>query len=129
MLMENATSFDNAVDLMSKTDLIAPAYFIIGGVKDNEATILTRNQSSLVDAWKLNPKSDNFTQWFLIETNYDHWTQPPANDNRRDPGINAMLKTTQNNLNYETLLDVMTLEPICNKFVFFRVLFKIIISI
>lgn len=127
--MENATSFDNAVDLMSKTDLIAPAYFIIGGVKDNEATILTRNQSSLVDAWKLNSKSDNFTQWFLIETNYDHWTQPPANDNRRDPGINAMLKTTQNNLNYETLLDVMTLEPICNKFVIFRVLFKIIISI
>jgi acid ceramidase len=124
--MENMTSYDQAVNLMSKTDLIAPAYFIIGGAKDNEATILTRNQSNLVDAWKLDHKSDNFTKWFLIETNYDHWTQPPAHDNRRDPGINAMLKTTRANLNYDTLLDVMTLQPICNKLVFFSICFNLI---
>lgn len=111
------TSYDDAVDLMSKSDLIAPAYFIIGGVKPSEATVITRNQSSVVDTWRFNtnPISPDFDRWFLIETNYDHWTKPPANDNRRDPGIAAMKKTTQGNLNYETLLDVMSVDPVCNR--------------
>lgn len=115
-LMENMTSYDDAVNLMSKSDLIAPAYFIIGGVKPYEATVITRNQSSVVDTWRFNPNpiSPDFDRWFLIETNYDHWTKPPANDNRRDPGIAAMKKTTQANLNYETLLDVMSVDPVCN---------------
>lgn len=113
-LMENMTSFDAAVDLMSTSDLIAPAYFLIGGAKPNEAVVLTRNQSALVDKWRLNPNSENFDRWFLIETNYDHWTQPPANDNRRDPGIDTMNTISQAKINYETMLDVISMKPICN---------------
>ena len=113
--MENMTSYDSAVNLISKTDLIAPAYFILGGAKSYEATILTRNQTHLVDAWKLNPHLTSFDRWFLIETNYDHWKQPPVDDDRRNPGIQAMQKTTQANLSYDTLMDVLSKRPICNK--------------
>lgn len=113
-LMENMTNFDEAVNLMSKSDLIAPAYFIIGGVKPYEAVILTRNQSSVINEWRIDPKSTKFDRWFLIETNYDHWTEPPASDNRRDPGIDAMNTVSQANINYETLLDVMSINPVCN---------------
>ena len=114
-LMENMTNFDEAVNLMSKSDLIAPAYFIIGGVKPYEAVILTRNQSSVINEWRIDPKSTKFDRWFLIETNYDHWTEPPASDNRRDPGIDAMNTVSQANINYETLLDVMSINPVCNE--------------
>ena len=114
-LMENVTSYEKAVDFMSKSDLIAPAYFIIGGVVPSQATVLTRNQSSLIDAWTLNPSSTHFDSWFLIETNYDHWTQPPADDDRRDLGIKYMQDITQKNMDYETLTDVMATQPVCNK--------------
>lgn len=113
--MENMTSYAEAVNLMSKSELIAPAYFIIGGVAPSQATVLTRNQSSLIDAWTLNPSSARFDSWFLIETNYDHWTQPPANDDRRDPGIKYMQGKTQKNMGYEALADVMSSQPVCNK--------------
>jgi hypothetical protein len=113
--MENITNYDDAVNLMSKSDLIAPAYFIIGGITSDQAVVLTRNQSSLVDAWKIDPKSPRFDSWFLIETNYDHWTQPPPNDDRRDPGIKYMQNKTEKNIGYEALLDVMITQPVCNK--------------
>lgn len=114
--MENMTSFNDAVDLMSTSDLIAPAYFIIGGAKANEAVVLTRNQSSLVDEWRLDPNSSSFDRWFLIETNYDHWTKPPSNDDRRDPGIDAMNTVSQANIDYESMFDVMSIKPVCNRY-------------
>jgi len=114
-LMENITNFNDAVNLMAKSDLIAPAYFIIGGVKPDEAVILTRNQTAVVDDWRLNPNSSKFNRWFLIETNYDHWTEPPAKDNRRDPAIDAMNTISQKKISFDKMFDVLSLNPICNK--------------
>lgn len=108
------TNYNDAVNLMSKSDLIAPAYFIIGGVKPNEAVILTRNQSSLVNDWRLNPNTSKFDRWFLVETNYDHWTKPPAKDNRRDPAIDAMEAVSQEHMSFDKMFDVLSLKPICN---------------
>lgn len=113
-VMENATSFSDAVKMLELTDLIAPAYFIVGGVKPNEGVVITRSQSDLVNAWKLNPNSAGIEKWFLLETNYDHWLPPPPDDDRRTPGIRAMNATTQANINYDTLMDVLIIDPVCN---------------
>lgn len=114
-LMENATSYNEAVDLMSKTDLIAPAYFLLAGIEPHEMSIVTRNQTGVVDTWKLDPSSTDFDSWFLIETNYDHWEQPPKSDDRRDPGIQAMQKISQARISDKSLMDVLTIQPVCNK--------------
>lgn len=37
--MENITNFQDAVNFLTKTDLVAPAYFIVGGMKTEEVMI------------------------------------------------------------------------------------------
>jgi hypothetical protein len=114
-VMENATSFEDAVKRLSNTDMIAPAYFIVGGVKPDEGVVITRAQRQVVDLWRLE-NSKNI--WYLFETNYDHWLPPPSNDDRRTPGMKAMNATTQANINYATLMNVLTVKPVCNKYIF-----------
>jgi hypothetical protein len=114
-VMENITSFSEAIERLKTKDLIAPAYFIIGGLNKNEGAVITRNQFEFVDIWQLNSSSSGIEKWYLLETNYDHWLPPPPNDDRRTPGMKAMNATTQANINYNTLLDVMTINPVCNK--------------
>lgn len=111
-VMENATTFQEAVARLSSTDLIAPAYFIVGGMGPDDGVVITRNQYESVDIWKLNNKQNI---WYLLETNYDHWLPPPSDDDRRTPGMKAMNQTTQANINYQTLHDVLTIQPVCNR--------------
>lgn len=113
--MENATSFDEAVKILEANDLIAPAYFIVGGLEPYEGIVITRSQYEMVDVWKMNKTSPGIEKWYLLETNYDHWLPPPKNDDRRTPGMKAMNQTGSDNLNFETLMDVLTLQPVCNK--------------
>jgi hypothetical protein len=109
-LMENITNYNDAVDLMSKHDLIAPAYFIIGGIKPNEGSIITRDQFETLDIWHLNSTNK---QWYILETNDDHWL--PPEDDRRVAAMTALNKTTQHNINPTTLFDVLSMRPVCNK--------------
>lgn len=69
-LMENITSFEHAVKYLSKTDLIAPAYFIVGGINPQEGAVITRKQFEVVDLWHLNSSSSGIENWYLLETNY-----------------------------------------------------------
>ena len=113
--MENSTSYDETIRFLKDSDLIAPAYFIVGGLERNEGIVITRNQVALIDEWRLNDKSSGIENWFLVETNYDHWLPPPSNDDRRTPAIREMNRTTQLNLNYDTMFDVLSTKPVCNK--------------
>jgi hypothetical protein len=113
--MENATTFDEAVKKLKSTDLIAPAYFILGGLTLDEGVVLTRNQFKLIDQWKLNSTSTGPEKWYLLETNYDHWVDPPTRDDRRTPGMKAMNEITQDNINFDSLMRVLTINPVCNK--------------
>jgi hypothetical protein len=112
--MENATSFEDAVTTLKTSDLIAPAYFVVAGVNPYEGVVLTRNQFEVIDVWILNASAPGFDKWFLLETNYDHWVPPPAKDDRRTPGIKAMNDVTQERIDFETLMSVITLKPVCN---------------
>ncbi len=113
--MENATSFKEAVDMLSSQDLIAPAYFILGGVNRDEGVVITRDQNTLVDVWTINKTSANFDNWFLLETNYPHWQPVPPKDDRRTPAINVMNLLTQSRVDLYSLMGVLTFKPVCNK--------------
>lgn len=42
-------SFSEAKDMLAKTPMLAPAYFILGGTKSGEAAIITRSRDKAID--------------------------------------------------------------------------------
>ena len=51
-------------------------------------------------------------RWFLVETNYDHWTTPPPSDDRRDPAIQALKKLGQAKVGPSTLFQVISMDHV-----------------
>lgn len=67
-VVENATSFDEAIATLSSTKLIADVYYIVAeGSINGGGCVLARNQSGVVNVTCISPPS----KWFVIETNYD----------------------------------------------------------
>ncbi|XP_072481742.1 acid ceramidase [Notamacropus eugenii] len=111
-VLENATSYEDAKNLLTKTKILAPAYFILGGNKSGEGCVITRDRKSTVDVYELKP---NQGRWFLVETNYDRWKSPFFLDNRRKPAIFCLNQTTQENMSLASFYDVLSTKPILNK--------------
>jgi len=110
-LLLNST-FTEAVNVMGYADIVAPAFFIMGGVNSGEGVVITRQRNFPVDFWWL----DAPTLWYLVETNYDHWVTPPATDDRLDPANNCMNEMTQANLNSQNLYNCLSVEPVLNNY-------------
>ena len=106
-----AMDFESAVIFLADKPLIAPSYIIVGGTKPREGVVITRDRIAALDLWRLDSEHG---RWFLVETNYDHWVPPPADDNRRDPAIKAMNATTRAGLNSTSLFKVMSTPPVLN---------------
>ncbi|MGH0132236.1 UNVERIFIED_CONTAM: hypothetical protein FKN15_077757 [Acipenser sinensis] len=66
-VLENATSYDDAKNQLSKTKMLAPAYFILGGNKSGQGCVITRSRLSSVDIWKIS-----------LETIYDVLSTKPV---------------------------------------------------
>ena len=103
--------FETAVKIFSSAPLIAPCYFIVGGVKPNEGVVITRDRNGTANATELNVKSD---RWYVLETNYDSWNPPPENDNRRGPAKKALDDISRNNISNSTLFQALSTRPVLN---------------
>ena len=57
-----------------------------------QGVVITRARTKADNVWELDIKKN---VWYLLETNYDHWTVPPFYDDRRTPGNNCMHNKTQ----------------------------------
>ncbi len=68
--------------------LYAPVYFILGGVRGLQGCVITRETDRTLDVWELG--SEKTHSWYLLQTNYDHWTTPPFFDDRVAPGERCM---------------------------------------
>ncbi|XP_018410318.1 PREDICTED: acid ceramidase [Nanorana parkeri] len=111
-VLENATSYDEAKDLLSKTEMLAPAYFILGGNKPGQACVITRSRTSSINFWELDTQKG---EWYVLETNYDHWKPPLVIDNRRDPAMKCMKTKGQKSISFTTIYDVLSTKPVLNK--------------
>ena len=104
-------TFANAVNFLAyQTLLVAPCYFIIGGVKTLEGVVITRARLAALSVDRLDLESG---KWFVLETNYDPWTTPPPSDDRRGPAI-RMLDKIGRSIDIDTLYGVLNREPVCN---------------
>eukprot|EP00484_Ammonia_sp_Unknown_P003220 CAMPEP_0197073372 /NCGR_PEP_ID=MMETSP1384-20130603/210572_1 /TAXON_ID=29189 /ORGANISM="Ammonia sp." /LENGTH=338 /DNA_ID=CAMNT_0042512209 /DNA_START=198 /DNA_END=1214 /DNA_ORIENTATION=+ len=84
--MKDAT-FADAVDRLSNTKIVAPAYYIIAGTDGSmDGAIITRNQTHVNGPWNVTAKTEferplyltaSPHDWYLVETNYDYWRPTP----------------------------------------------------
>ncbi|KAJ8415574.1 hypothetical protein AAFF_G00425540 [Aldrovandia affinis] len=109
--LEEATDFQDAVMRLSKVPIITDVYYIVAGVKPAEGVVVTRNRRGPADIWPLDIQHG---EWYRVETNYDHWKPAPHGDDRRTPAIKALNATGQDNINLDTLYQVMSVTPTCN---------------
>lgn len=121
-VMLNATSYDEAKDMLSNTPMLAPAYFILGGTKSGEAVIITRSRAKAIDTLDLHVEKG---EWYLLETNYDHWKKPLFIDDRRTPGKRCMNEMSQKGLGFKGLFNVLSTRPTLNKLTTYTALMQV----
>jgi len=110
-VMTNENTFNSAIDNLSNDELVADVYYIVGGVNSGEGAVISRNRINATDVWRLDVEAG---RWFLVETNYDHWKQPPWFDNRVTPANDAMNAMGQKDISYENLFNVLSVKPVFN---------------
>ena len=110
------SDYDCAVKLLSETKIIAPIYYIIGGINYQtpvQGSVITRNFTNTIDIWKL---SESEYGWYIVETNYDHWiTGPDAPiDTRKEKAVKLLNEVGRDNINFNTLFGVLSTHPVMN---------------
>jgi len=87
-IVQEESTFEGAVKRLNETEVIAPAYYIVSGIKSNEGVVIERERRTINAYYTLNE-----TNWYLVQTNYDRNVSDPKSDYRRIPAeqkMNAM---------------------------------------
>jgi acid ceramidase len=118
--IETYNTYNDALNYLSKEPYIGPAYIIIGGSQVNEGSVITLGPNhTLVDVWSIPhglPTNDSsVTPWYVLETNYDHWNQPPWFDDRRYPAEDCMNEIGSANITLPNLYNVLNGLPNRNR--------------
>jgi hypothetical protein len=107
---ENENDFEAAVKNLANDELISDVYYIVAGVSAGQGAVISRNRVNATDIWRLNAP----TRWFEVETNYDHWEQPPWFDDRVDPANDAMNAMGRKSLSLNGMYQVLSVKPVFN---------------
>uniref|UniRef100_A0A2K6RLT1 Acid ceramidase n=1 Tax=Rhinopithecus roxellana TaxID=61622 RepID=A0A2K6RLT1_RHIRO len=121
-VLENSTSYEEAKNTLTKTKILAPAYFILGGNQSGEGCVITRDRKESLDVYELDAKHG---RWYVVQTNYDRWKNPFFLDDRRTPAKMCLNHTTQENISFETMYDVLSTKPVLNKLTVFTTLIDV----
>ncbi|KAG8512558.1 Acid ceramidase, partial [Galemys pyrenaicus] len=121
-VLENSTSYEEAKNILTKTKILAPAYFILGGNKSGEGCVITRGRKTALDVYELNAKKG---RWYVAQTNYDRWKNPFFLDDRRTPTKMCLNRTSQQNISFATMYDVLSTKPVLNKLTVFTTLMDV----
>lgn len=113
MAMENDATYVDALNTLNNTVMIGPSYIILGGVSKGEGAVITRAESQSLNLWTIqnNLRGKGF---YVLQTNYDNWVEPPFYDDRRKPAEACMDAIGQNNIEFNTLFNVLSHEPNLN---------------
>jgi len=103
--------FNAALQNLANGTLIADVYYIMAGTKPGEGVVISRNRENAADIWLLDAAKG---RWYEVQTNYDHWEQPPWFDNRVDPANNAMNAMGRNAATLDNMFKVLTVKPVLN---------------
>jgi len=110
-VMTHENNWDSAIQYLRTGELIADVYYIVGGMTQDQGAVISRNRTNADDVWYLNSTAN---RWFEVQTNYDHWKQPPWFDDRVVPADQAMHNMGQANVNLDNLFKVLSVKPVLN---------------
>ncbi|VDN03490.1 unnamed protein product [Thelazia callipaeda] len=110
MVLEKQDTFEKAKEILMKKHFMAPSYLIIAGIKPGQACIITRNRLNTADLKCIDTQSN---QWFLVETNFDHWKA--GKGRRRWIAEKALLKIGKYAISNKRMLQILSLHPVENK--------------
>eukprot|EP01130_Rhizamoeba_saxonica_P011006 TRINITY_DN4550_c0_g1_i2.p1 TRINITY_DN4550_c0_g1~~TRINITY_DN4550_c0_g1_i2.p1 ORF type:complete len:276 (+),score=44.97 TRINITY_DN4550_c0_g1_i2:764-1591(+) len=110
--LEKKATWNEAMYELSTRPLITDVYLTVAGIASGEGAVITRNRTGADDIWKVNSSDDT---WYVIETNFDRWEEPPWYDNRRYYANNAMHEMGRNGISFPHLQDVLSVKPVLNR--------------
>jgi len=122
-VMETVDSYDQAVQKLSSTKLLAPVYYIVGGNSSGQGSIIVRARDKVVEVTHLNTTQTN--GWYILETNYDPSKKPLFIDDRRTPGNICMQKLTRQNVGIPGLFNVLSSTTNLNKLTAYTTLMQV----
>lgn len=106
--------FHNKITLSFSGNLVNDGYFIVGGMKSSEGAVVSRDRNRNADTWYID-QNDEHDDWYVLETNYDHWEVVPSADDRRTPGNSNMMALGSDRITPENLYsNVMAVWPTFN---------------
>jgi len=120
--MEEASSYIEAKKWLSSTEMLAPAYFILGGNKSGNTCIITRSRAGAVDVWDIGTRNSS---WYIVETNYDNWKAPFILDDRRTPAKKCLDQLGQKNVGFSGIFDMLSSKPVLNKLTTYSALMQV----
>lgn len=113
--LDEADNYQQAVKHLAYSQLVARAYIIVSGTQPGEGAVITRERRGVDNShdregiWPLDTETG---AWYRVETNYDHWLQPPASDNRIDPANEMMDAIGQEAVDGAQIFDVLSTPPV-----------------
>jgi len=118
--METYNNYEEAVNFILGTSFVGPSFIIMGGSHPYQGCVCTMGPNrTLANYWDIAhglPANDTEQNpWYVLETNYNHWDQPPWFDDRRYPAEDCMNIVGPNNINIETLYNVLDGIPNRNR--------------
>ncbi|XP_029188036.2 acid ceramidase-like [Acropora millepora] len=111
-VLEKATSYEEARDMLINEEILAPVYYIIGGTKSGQGMVITRSRTKSLHPMSLDSSNGS---WYVLQTNYDNWKPPFVIDDRRTPGKACMDKMGQVKASFRELYNVLSTQPVLNK--------------
>lgn len=131
-VIENYNSYKDAVDYLKGVPMVCPSYIIIGGLNKGEGAIMTYGPNmTLFDDWgypngmQLPANDTAQSPFYVLETNYDHWEQPPWFDDRRYPAEMCMNEVGSKGIDLPTLYNVLDAIPNRNRLTTFTALMQV----
>ncbi|XP_030836959.1 acid ceramidase [Strongylocentrotus purpuratus] len=118
-----ATDFNSTVEHLSTVDTMVPSYLTVGGVNPGEGAVITKAKGNTSDA--IRRINADQGKWFVVQTNYDSWKNPPFYDDRRDPAIKCMKNMTQANVSSKSFYNVLSTKPVLNMLSLFTALMHV----
>jgi len=123
--LENATNYKEATTMLLSQPIVAPAYFIVGGVQPYEGAIIARDRTKngVADYTAMNRSDPN--GWYVLETNYDQNQLPLYLDDRRTPGNACLRRLGRENIGFEGIYNVLSSKTNLNKLTEYTVLMQV----
>eukprot|EP01091_Cochliopodium_minus_P006995 TRINITY_DN1693_c7_g1_i1.p1 TRINITY_DN1693_c7_g1~~TRINITY_DN1693_c7_g1_i1.p1 ORF type:complete len:489 (-),score=95.81 TRINITY_DN1693_c7_g1_i1:161-1627(-) len=110
--LSRTNKFEQALNILANTTLVCDVYYTVAGIGPGEGAIITRNRYNATDIWRIG--NVNSTRYWILETNYDHWKNPPFDDDRRYYANKGMSEIGWSNLSLEKMFKVLSIKPVVN---------------